>query len=74
MATKSRFLPQCVFNLYKVALATYFVFWCFYWPAADEIYDGWKYYTHYTFYVTAICERLSMSSCFTYAFEIRSES
>lgn len=46
--------------MYKIVLAAYFVFWSVYWPVGEEILNGWRFYTHYTFYVATICERPSM--------------
>lgn len=56
LATKSRFLGQGGFNTYKFLMAVYTVFWCVYWPVGENIHDGYKFVTHWTFYTAAFCE------------------
>lgn len=58
LASKSRFLGRWPFNAYKFIMALYAVFWCVYWPVVERINDGFKLVTHWTFYVSAICELL----------------
>lgn len=55
-ATSSRFISQSGLACYKFILSIYFVFWCFYWPIEENIDDGFKFVTYWTFYVGAFCE------------------
>lgn len=56
LASTSRFLGQQGFIWYKFLISIYFVFWCIWWPLVEEIYDGYKFVTYWTFYMAALRE------------------
>lgn len=55
-ATTSRFLSARSFLCYKLLAAVYFVFWCFFWPVAENIDDAHEFVTYWSWYTAAICE------------------